>query len=198
ASLDFTYREGGGVRREHAHRAGNLVLKGLLPVGGTRLLLKASAWDESSNISETGLTQEEFEADPYSLPFSREGRFDVRRYAVQALHGAELGLLRLHTNAYLSHTERASWRQSGESEERLGEDGYAEDCNCAPTATSYTECGNQGRPRTYLVAGVEPRLSFQLERGALAVVVDAGGRLYGEDVRRRQFLGNTPLSREDD
>src|SRR5690606_28581444 len=47
ASLDFTYREGGGVRREHAHRAGNLVLKGLLPVGGTRLLLKASAWDES-------------------------------------------------------------------------------------------------------------------------------------------------------
>jgi len=25
----------------------------------------------------------------------------------------------------------------------------------------------RGRPRTYLVSGVEPRLSFQLERGAL-------------------------------
>src|SRR5690606_21671096 len=59
-SLDLAYRTGDGVRREHAHTIHNAILKTLLPVGATRLLLKASLWDEASAISETGLTQSEF------------------------------------------------------------------------------------------------------------------------------------------
>lgn len=199
-ALDYTYREGDGVRREQGHRVHNVLLSTVLPVGAGSLLLKGSVWDEASRIAETGLTQAEFEADPFSLPFSAAGRFDVRRYAGQVMHEHEHGRMRLRTRAYLSTTERASWRQSGESEERLGEDGYADDFNCAPGAVSYDQCGNQGRPRSYNVAGLEPQLTVQLGRSGAgtATALDVGARLYREDVRRRQFTGNTAFSRQDD
>ncbi len=198
-SLDYTFREGEGVRREQGHRIHNAIVTGLLPLGDRQTLtVKGALWDEASRISETGLTQAEFEADPFSLPFSAAGRFDVRRYLGQVVHEANLGRARFQTNAYFSNLERASWRQSGESEERLGEDDYADDFNCAPGAASYDECGNQGRPREYTVAGVEPRLTLDLAGPAEGSTVDLGARLYREDVRRRQFLGDTPFSREDD
>ena len=199
-ALDLTHREGEGVRREQGHRVLNAVLSGHLPLGAAGgLLVKGAIWNEASRISETGLTRSEFEDDPFSLPFAAAGRFDVRRYLGQVIHERAAGRLRLLTNAYLSSTERTSWRQSGESEERLGEADYAEDFNCVAGAASYEECGNQGRPRDYLVGGIEPRLSITLgadddDPGTL----DLGLRLYGERVRRRQFVGNRPDSRQDD
>ena len=197
-SFDHVYRESEGLRRDQQLRAHSGMLKGLFPVGGTNLLLKASVWDESSSTAETGLTEAEFHRDPYSLPFEVHGRFDVRRYAAQALHDAHLGeRVRLRTNAYISHTNRASWRQSGESEERLDDDDYHDDFNCLPGATTYEECGNQGRPRTYLVAAVEPRLSVDIAGERAAAALDVGLRLYAEDVTRRQYLGNSPDARED-
>lgn len=198
-SLDYVFREGDGVRLEQGHEVHNAIAKGLVALGENQsLLLKGGLWDESSRISETGLTQEEFEDDPYSLPFSAAGRFNVRRYMGQAIHQVGLGAAQLRTNVYFSSTDRASWRQSGESEERLGEDEYGEDFNCAPGATDYTQCGNQGRPRRYRVFGIDPRLSLDYSLGRLPSTLDAGLRFLLEDVRRRQFLGNTPTSRLDD
>ena len=198
-ALDLTMREGEGVRQEQNHRVLNGMLTGHLPLGeGHGLLLKGSIWDESSRTSETGLTQQEFEREPFSLPFAADGYFAVRRYLGQAVHEAGEGAVRLRTNAYLSSTSRASWRQSGESEERLGEDDYEEDFNCAPGAVSYDHCGNQGRPRDYLVAGVEPRLTIDFPFAGDAGALDVGLRLYRERVRRRQFSGPTAESREGD
>src|SRR5690606_7595787 len=62
--------------------------------------------------------------------------------------------------------------------------------------TSYEQCGNQGRPRRYVVAGLEPRLSVSL--GSSGSTLVAGMRVYAEDVRRRQYTGNQPFSREGD
>src|SRR5690606_12505964 len=196
-ALDHTYREGDGVRSEHAHRVNGTVLSTVLPFADRHsLLVKGSFWDETSRISETGLTQAEFEADPWALPFSADGRFNVRRYAGQLVHEVDRDHVLLRTTAYMSRTERASWRQSGESEERLAEDGYAEAFNCEPGAVSYDECGNQGRPRSYRVAGLEPRLSIIV--GGIDATVDAGARLYRETAHRQQYTGNTPQSRRSD
>lgn len=199
-SFDHVYRESEGLRREQQLRAHSGTLKGLLPVGGTSLLLKASVWDESSRTAETGLTEAEFREDPYGLPFSAHGRFNVRRYSAQALHDAAIGegRFRLRTNAYVSHADRASWRQSGESEERLGDDDYEDDFNCLPGALTYEECGNQGRPRTYFLAAVEPRISAEFTGERAAAELDLGLRFYMEDVTRRQYIGNAPDAREND
>jgi Fe(3+) dicitrate transport protein len=196
-ALDYMYREGTGVRTEQGHRLHNAILSGLLTVGsGQSILAKASVWNEASNISETGLTQAEFEEDPYSLPFSAAGRFDVRRYGALLMHEIERGRVVARTRAYASHTDRVSWRQSGESEERIEDDDYADDFNCAPAATTYEECGNQGRPREYTVAGIEPRVSIDVATSM--ATLDFGMRLHQEHARRRQFTGDTPMSREDD
>lgn len=197
-AIDYTFREGNGVRREQRHRFHNALLSTLIPVAdGQSLLLKGSIWNEASQVSETGLTQVEFDTDPFSLPFSAAGRFDVRRYAGQVMHEVRLERVRLRASAYASTTDRASWRQSGESEERLGDDDYAADFNCAPDAASYDQCGNQGRPREYDVAGLEPRLTIDIGRPG-GSTIDIGARLYREDVSRRQFTGDAPSAREDD
>ena len=199
ALLDYTFREGDGVRDEHRHRLHNAIARADLALGGTHsLMLKATIWDESSHVSETGLTQAEFEANPFSLPFAGGDHFGVRRYAGQLVHQMGGDRVRLRTTAYLTNTNRTSWRQSGESEERLGEEGYAESFNCAPGALSYAECGNQGRPRAYTVAGVEPRLTLNTNAGRWSAALDLGARGYREDARRRQFVGDTPDSREGD
>ena len=197
--FDYLFRDGDGVRLEQAHQIQQAILKGVIKTGArSSLLLKTSIFDENSNISETGLTQAEFEANPISLPFTADGRFNVRRYLGQATHQVQFGRAKLTTNVYYTDVFRASWRQSGETEERIEEDEYADDFNCQPGATSYTQCGNQGRPRNYTNFGVEPRLTVGYDLGGAVSRFDAGLRFHYEDVIRRRFVGNTPTSREDD
>ena len=198
-SLDYVHRESEGTRLFQQHRLDNLNARALFNLSQSQqLLLKGSFFRERSAIGESGLTQEEFEENPFGSLF-RNDRFDVDRYGAQAIHSAQLGgRSKLLTSAYFAYTDRASWRQSGESEERLGEDGYEEDFNCQPGATAYQECGNQGRPRRYIFGGVEPRLEMAWGSGSLASQFTVGARLHIEDARRQQYVGNTPTSRRDD
>lgn len=197
--LDYARREGEGSRALQRHSLDNLAARALIPLGAAQeLLLKGTFFRERSNVGESGLTRDEFEADPFGNVF-RDDRFYVDRYAGQAIHVARLApRATLRTNAYFAYTDRASWRQSGESEERLGEDEYAEDFNCQPGATSYAQCGNQGRPRQYTFGGIEPRLELDWATGGVTSRLDIGARVHLEDVVRRQFVGNTPTSRLDD
>jgi Fe(3+) dicitrate transport protein len=198
-SLDVLSREGAGVRLEQHHRISGAMLKGIVPLRvDQRLSLKVGHFREASRIAETGLTQQEFETNPFSLPFAAAGRFDVRRTMLQAVHTALVGGIRVQTNAYATHTRRASWRQSGESGERITAEDFAADFNCAAGARSYAQCGNQGRPRDYTVVGLEPRLSRDFGDAVRGVTVDLGARVLLEQARRRQYLGNMPLSREAD
>ncbi len=195
-SLDVALREGQGVRMEQAHRFYNTTLKGVVPIAERHtLVLKATSWQEQSDISETGLTQSEYETSPYSLPFAAAGRFDVNRQAAQALLDSRLGRVRMMTNVFISSTARTSWRQSGESGERIGADDYAEDFGCEPGATSYAQCGNQGRPREYRVAGIEPRVNVAFGERLRGVTIEAGLRALSEDARRRQYRGNAQHAR---
>lgn len=195
-SLDVAWREGPGVRLEQAHQLRNILLKGVVPVAARHtLMLKLTSWQERSSISETGLTQDEYEASPYSLPFAAPGRFHVRRHAAQAVLDSRLGPVRMTTNVFLSSTARTSWRQSGESGERLDAADYAEDFGCEPSALSYTQCGNQGRPRDYRVAGIEPRVLFAIGGARRGITLEGGARLLTEGARRRQYSGSTPMAR---
>jgi Fe(3+) dicitrate transport protein len=196
-AVDLMAREGDGVREEQHHRVSNVMIKGIVPVGARQTTsVKVAHFREDSRVAETGLTQSEFIANPFALPFAAAGTFDVQRTMAQVVHDAPLRVGHLQVNAFATNTHRTSWRQSGDTEERLGESDYAQDFNCAPGAVSYLECGNQGRPRTYAVAGVEPRLSFRLGGPLLNATVDVGARAMLERARRRQFSGTTPVARE--
>lgn len=151
------------MRFGEAHRVQNVSLTARRTVSQSHVLsLKLAQWREASRTAESGLTQSEFTADPFALPLAQDSRFDVDRIVAHLTHVSALSRLLLHTSTYVSHTNRASWRQAGESGERFGTGDYADDFNCASSATSYRECGNQGRPRTYTVMGFEPRLELLL------------------------------------
>jgi Fe(3+) dicitrate transport protein len=58
-------------------------------------------------------------------------------------------------------------------------------------------CGNQMRPRHYLIWGIEPRLEMSHQALGLRHELVAGLRLHREDIDRRRYNGTTPTARED-
>jgi Fe(3+) dicitrate transport protein len=197
--LELTQRSGAGLRAGEAHRVQHVAISARTTLADAHVLsLKLARWREASRTSESGLTEAEFDAAPFSLPFDDRGRFDVDRGVAQLTHVSSLGRVVVRTNTYVSRTTRASWRQSGESGERLGNVDYSDAFSCAPQAVSYRDCGNQGRPRTYGVLGLEPRVEVTLGSPQRGVQLDGGLRLYAESVRRRQFVGGAPTAREAD
>jgi len=57
-------------------------------------------------------------------------------------------------------------------------------------------CGNQMRPRDYLIYGIEPRLTVSGRLFGLSADWVAGLRLHHEDIERRRYNGVTPDARE--
>lgn len=58
-------------------------------------------------------------------------------------------------------------------------------------------CGNQMRPRHYLIWGIEPRLEMGHQALGLRHELVAGLRLHHESIDRRRYNGTTPTARED-
>lgn len=196
AVLDYVHEQGRGIRAGEHHRVDDVAVKGVLGLGTPHSLsLKGGYYVDDSRGGEAALRQAEFEAGPFGSPF-RHNAYLVKRSAGQAIHEMRLSeSLSLKTNLYGQHASFTTWRQAGSSEDRLGSPGYAEAFNCRPGATSLEECGNQGRPRTYVFGGIEPRLSALVRLLGALTHVEAGGRVHLEWVERKQFTGASPGAR---
>jgi len=161
------------------------------------LTLKGSWFRERSDLTYTGLTRAEFEADPRANPFPRgDDTFHTDRYSFTAAHGWTLadGLV-LKTTAYYHHFDRDWWRQSSNSAQRPND---ASDPNCRGMANLLAGCGNEGRLRTYDTWGVESRVS--MDHGAFLGLgiggeTEFGLRYHEEKQRRRQLNGDSADAR---
>jgi Fe(3+) dicitrate transport protein len=192
-ALSLTHRATEGARRGWTHRADDAALHGRLRLGATgTLALKGGWYEEDSRFGETGLTQAEFEQDPFGNP-SPEDLFLLRRLAAQAAYTVATGArTRFVAVAYAQDIDRTSWRQANSSRDRFGDDRYAERFGCSTEAASHADCGFQSRPRHYRFYGIEPRL----EAAFGSATLDAGVRLHQEEVDRRQYLGARPATLE--
>ncbi len=195
-SLEMIRRQGDGVREFQSHLVQDVGARAALDLGrGQTLALKAGVYTEDSRFGESGMTQEEFESDPFGNDF-RNDVFDLTRYAAQAVHRAPLsGNVLLTSNAYVQTIDRTSWRQANSSSDRFGAGLYAQRFSCVEGAAGLEQCGNQGRPRHYTFWGVEPRLEMDHRLGALLAETRMGGRWHQERVRRRQLSGSTMAAR---
>jgi Fe(3+) dicitrate transport protein len=196
SALTYSFRQGDGPRDGWHHRVHDLAGRiAFEPTAGHVLTLQASHYRDDSDWGEAGLTREEFETAPFANP-SPNDVFVLRRYAAQIHHRTEIGgALRAGTRLYFQYAERASWRQANHSGDRWGSSGYASRFSCAPDAAGLSDCGSQGRPRTYRFFGLEPRLTHEAMLAGLGVRNDLGVRLHAERVRRRQYLGSAPDAR---
>lgn len=194
-SIDALKRVGDGVRRNHEFDLQDLAVKGRFQLTDTQeIRAKVSRYEEDSHISETGLGEREYAADPFQAPTGRQDRFVHERTAVQIQHlwrpreGTTLS-----TQVYHVETSRASFRQINEPG---GNNGFSELERC-PGGVDRTNlangvlCGGRWRPREFSYTGIEPRLDFTHSLFGIDSNAVVGFRYHVEDQTREQYRGDT-------
>ncbi|MEK6320636.1 MAG: TonB-dependent receptor [Acidobacteriota bacterium] len=191
--FDYTHKQGRGSRESTRSGLNDLNFKALAAIGSRHALtLKANYYGEDSNVTYSGLREDEYRVNPRQNPF-RNDFFDGDRYGASASHAVIFNnSLALTTNAYGQIFQRHWWRQSSNSNQRPND---SADPACGDMANLNSTCGNEGRLRKYYVWGVEPRLRASHRLFGLRNEADLGFRMHFETQDRRQENGNRPASR---
>lgn len=193
--LIFNYlrKQGEGARENVRSGINDFSFKLVTPLGSRQAItLRTSYYGEDSNVTYSGLTEEEYRASPRQNPF-RNDFFYGDRFGASGTHAVVFNNnLLLTTNAYGSFFSRDWWRQSSNSLQRPND---AADPACGGLANLNTTCGNEGRLRDYYLFGVEPRFRLSHTLFETRSEFDFGARLHFENQRRVQENGNFPTSR---
>ena len=188
-----TARESDGSRANHHLAYADVFVKGVYRITDDQdLTLKLTSYGEDSQVSYSGLTQAEYQADPRGNPFPND-RFELARHGASLSHGVRFNdSLQLTTVVYGSSFERDWWRQSSNSSQRPND---SSDPACRSLANLNTTCGNEGRLRQYYLFGVESRLAADWTLGGSPQRTQAGLRAHAENQERFQWNGDLPNSR---
>jgi Fe(3+) dicitrate transport protein len=191
--FDYTRKQGEGARDNVRSGINDFNFKSVMGLGARQALtMRANYYGEDSNVTYSGLREDEYRADPRQNPF-RNDFFYGDRYGASATHAYIFSNeLALTTNVYGSFFRRHWWRQSSNSGQRPND---ALDPQCGGMANLNTMCGNEGRLREYSHWGVEPRLRASYSLFGARNETDFGVRLHFENQDRRQENGNLPTSR---
>lgn len=191
--FDAFRKQGEGSRDNTRHGLVDFNFKALRPLGGRQTLsLKFNRYAEDSQITYSGLREDEFARNPRGNPFVHD-RFTAHRSSGAATHvWAPAASFALRTTGYGSFFNRDWWRQSSNSGQRPND---AVDPRCGGMANLFTTCGNEGRLRSYYTSGVETAARSDFSSRGLRVQTDYGIRGHFELQERRQVNGDTPLAR---
>lgn len=218
--IEATARGGDGIRDNHGFDIWEVLAKGRVMLGDAHeLRLRASHYEERSNITETMLGALEYAADPFQAPTGRFDRFQQDRTQVQASHVWTPGEgVQLTTTGYWARTFRASFRQTDkpggwddapderglatgwtvldrcfdEDDPEPGTGGSA-DNQITPEASA--ACGGRWRPRLFHYYGIETRLDATHSLFGLENQLVAGVRWHQERIQRDQYRSSDPAFR---
>jgi Fe(3+) dicitrate transport protein len=191
--LNYMRKQGEGARENTRSGLNDVNLK-LVQVLTQRqtLTFKGNYYGEDSNVTYSGLREDEYRANARQNPF-RNDFFYGDRYGASLTHSYLFrNDLILNTTFYGSSFKRHWWRQSSNSAQRPND---SADPNCGGMANLSTTCGNEGRLRQYAHWGAEPRFRFAHRWLGLRSETDFGFRLHFENQDRQQQNGDTPMSR---
>lgn len=197
--LDLMHKRG-QLNRDHTFsRVTDLtakLLQGLSSSG--RLMLKLNAYDENSQVTYPGLTQAQFEENPYQNPF-KDDNFRFKRFGAHMAYEQLLGRRWfLLGNAYGYVIDRHWWRQGTlvwRNGQWVVEDNSADPGNYPGVRIVLAPNRNDGRLRHYEVWGLESRLHHSQRTGSLEHEVDFGIRYHQEFQHRYQIRGRAPTAR---
>ncbi len=190
---DYMHKQSDGARENLHSRLDDANVKGVLELNSRQTLtLKGSYYAEDSQITYSGLRQDEYERDPRGNPFANDA-FDGWRAGGSLRHTWVAGAdAILTTQLYASRFSRDWWRQSSNSGQRPND---SADPACGGMANLLTTCGNEGRLRDYELAGLEPRLRFGHRLLGGPSEAEVGVRAHFERQERLQQNGDTPAAR---
>ncbi|MBC8031368.1 MAG: TonB-dependent receptor [Pyrinomonadaceae bacterium] len=190
----FTRKQGKGARDSIRTGMNDFNFKSVTTFSYRQALtFKFNYYGEDSNVAYSGLREDEFTSNPRQNPF-RNDFFYGDRLGASVTHTFVFHPdIALTTNLYGSYFRRHWWRQSSNSNERPND---ASDPLCGGMGNLNTTCGNQGRLRRYIFAGVEPRVLVTKRIFGRRNELDMGLRAHFEDQERRQKNGDRPTSRD--
>lgn len=191
--FDYTHKQGEGFRENVRSGIDDFSFKSVFGIGSKQAAtLRASYYGEDSNVTYSGLTEDEFRANPRQNPF-RNDFFFGDRFGASATHAVVFdSSLTLSTNIYGAFFRRHWWRQSSNSLQRPND---SADPNCGGMANLNATCGNEGRLREYYLFGVEPRFRWAHRLFEVRSDLDFGARIHVENQDRVQENGAFPTSR---
>jgi Fe(3+) dicitrate transport protein len=191
--VDYMRKQADGARENINSKLNDVNAKLMRTVGANQAwTLRGNYYSEDSNITYSGLREDEFRANPRGNPFKNDFFF-IDRYGTSATHAYTLtGDVALTTNVYFTSFRRHWWRQSSNSAQRPND---ASDPACRDMANLNTTCGNEGRLRQYYTWGAEPRLRMHHRIFGVDSETELGARLHFERQDRRQENGDTPTAR---
>lgn len=196
--LDMLNAFASGTRDFHETEVSEGVVKGGVVLGDHRLTLKAGHYIERSAITESGLDQARYDANPYANPF-RSDYFRLDRSSAQLVDDWQIASnARLSTQIYWADTFRASYRQTDTSTDSMSANPAT---GCIGAARSDYEnfaerCGNKMRPRRFRFWGIEPKLLVAHSLWGIAAETILGLRAHLESTNRKRFNGLTSQARE--
>jgi Fe(3+) dicitrate transport protein len=191
---EYMHKQGDGSRDNVHSRVDDANLKAVFTLHPRHTLaLRGNFYAEDSQVTYSGLTLAEWEADPRQNPFLNDA-FDGGRVGASARHTWVVGdEAVLTTQLYSSRFSRDWWRQSSNSGQRPND---RADPACGGMESLSTTCGNEGRLRDYDHYGIEPRLRAAVRLFGLRSEAEVGVRAHFEVQERRQKNGETPRARD--
>lgn len=189
----YMRKQGDGSRQNLHHELNDVNAKVVQGAGSSQSwTVRATYYSEDSNVTYSGLREDEYLANPRGNPFKNDF-FYADRYGTSATHAAAVtGSAALTTSVYWTSFRRHWWRQSSNSAQRPND---AADPQCGGMANLDTTCGNEGRLRQYSTWGVEPRIAVHHRIFGIPSETDLGARAHFEQQDRQQQNGETPTAR---
>ncbi len=193
--ISFSRKQGLGSRENLRSGVNDFSSKIIHQLDGKNILtFKYSHFDESSQLTYSGLTEAEYAANPRQNPFLNDD-LEFFREGLSVSHTAIFGSNKtLSTGFYTSYFSRDWWRQSSNSDQRPNR--LFSDPDCLGIEDLSTTCGNQGTPRDFRTFGVEPKFNVWFDAGEIRNELNVGFRLHYETQDRRAWNGFTPNARE--
>lgn len=209
--IDALQNQGDGIRKNHEFEQQDFRIKGQLNLTDRQTLIaKIGYYKEDSNVSETGLSRQEYREDRFQAPTGKNDKFEMERKMAQLQHIFQVDdRMKFSTQAYYANTERASMRQvaapGGWDDEEYWEQGNlrsaiehcpgVEEGTTPVTEANAANCGGQWRPRKFTYWGFEPRLDLNHKLFGIENDLVAGFRYHKEDIDRKGFRGYSPAFR---
>ncbi|MBA2338858.1 MAG: TonB-dependent receptor [Pyrinomonadaceae bacterium] len=198
--FDYTRKQGEGARDNVRSGLNDFNFKSVTAINNRQALtLRFNNYSERSNVTYSGLREDEYRANPRGNVF-RNDFFYGDRYGASATHAFVVNSNAvLTTNFYGAYFRRHWWRQSSNSGQRpnllYNPTTRAGDPDCLSIADLNTTCGNEGRLRKYYFFGVEPRVRLTHNLFGTRNETDFGFRAHFETQDRQQQNGDLPTSR---
>jgi len=139
--------------------------------------IKVGAYDEISNSTYVGLTQNLYDSNPHFNPVP-DDRLKIRRFSTSATHQYNLSSSSVLKTTFYSYQTVRNWQRQ---DYHYSDDG----------TQIIVENSTGNRNRTFEVIGLEPRLKFDFNLSGIRNELDAGIRGHFEQAHEQRINGES-------